>query len=244
MGLPNISLLPDTAFVLKPVSAKRKEEIFVKEDIPKDIKYIGLNISQLLNVYYKELSVNIDYIDLMIELIIKLNDISKLPVILIPHQIFPPNYKYNRSVSSVGGDDRYAIRQILEKIPNSCNIYALLGQYSCYEYKRIIADSEIFIGGRMHSVIGAISEGVPAALIQYSHKAPGVMKTVGLEKYVWPFDGDKSDFFNIIEKLWRDRTMIKDSLKLKIDKVKEDAWLSGAILIKYLQKYGKLKRNG
>lgn len=49
------------------------------------------------------------------------------------------------------------------------------------EAKWCIAHCDWFIGARMHATIAALSSGVPAAAVAYSHKAAGVFATCGME---------------------------------------------------------------
>ena len=55
----------------------------------------------------------------------------------------------------------------------------------------------------MHSAIGAVSSGVPSVLIQYSHKASGVMELVGLRDFVWDFKAPREQLLEMIEHTWK-----------------------------------------
>lgn len=61
------------------------------------------------------------------------------------------------------------------------------------EAKWCISQCEWFVGSRMHATIAALSSGVPASAIAYSHKAQGVFASCGLEADVADARADPDD---------------------------------------------------
>lgn len=231
LGLRNVHLLPDTAYALEPSASDRVKEILEGEGVPTDKKYIGLNISQLLNYLCKQ-SNAYDYPKLMAEAADYIVDTFKVPVVLIPHQIYPESFLVvDKSVyESLDGDDRVAVREVMKQVNRKDAVFPILGEYTAREYKGVISLSEIFIGGRMHSVIGATSTCVPSVIVQYSHKASGVMDMLGLKDYVWDFKAPKQALFEKIDRVWKSRDEIRKNLQDRMKSIKKDVFIPGALL--------------
>lgn len=229
----SIHLTADTAFVLEPVPCERVNEIFLKEGINKDNKpLVGINISQLLNYKSKTQNVKQDYI----EIIAKTADyiVSKLgaTVIFVPHEIYPREIKeIIGDTQKIGGDDITAVKEAFLKTKNEDRIVPITNKYTLEELKGMIGRCDLFIGARTHSTIASTSMCVPTIAIEYSHKAPGIMKMVGLEKYVCNFTTmDFEELKSKINDIWSNREEIKNDLASKVDTFKESAWSNGKIV--------------
>ena len=231
LKLKNISLVPDTAFILLPSDNMRVNEILNIEKAPKCDTYIGINVSNLLLNLYKEKLCQ-DYALFIAKMIDYLTSKFNKHILLIPHQInFLRNVNTEHAdFASYHGDDRYAVSKIMECIKNTNLVTPLMGDYSCRDYKGIINRCELFIGGRMHTVIAAISQAVPSVLMQYSHKATGVMDLVGLQSYVWDFQSPHEELYSLINNVWCDRQVLHSSLSVKMIEIKKQVWGAGEIL--------------
>jgi polysaccharide pyruvyl transferase WcaK-like protein len=138
----------------------------------------------------------------------------KLPVVLVPHQIYPKGVSYTQEeYQSWDGDDRYPVELIFSSIKNRSDLFALRQEMTPQELKGVIGESEIFIGARMHSVIAALSSTVPSLVIQYSHKSGGMMKLLGMDPYVWDIKDDFDKLTIKTFKLWNSRQKIRAELK-------------------------------
>lgn len=237
IGFKNTDLVPDSAFILEPANKERINEICKRENISLNKQYIGLNISQLLNCWYKE-KLGVNYPELMAELVSYLNQNFNSNILLIPHQIYPGFFKCdNSALTSANGDDRVAIKEMVKYLPDKEIFTPILDEYSAREYKGLIGKCEIFIGGRMHSVIGALSMGVPTIIIQYSHKAPGMMETLGLSSYVWDYKSSIDVLKSLVGELWAERQTIRSKIKNVMTDYKKDALRAGEILVNIIKQY-------
>ena len=87
------------------------------------------------------------------------------------------------------------------------------------ELKGIIKGSEVFIGGRMHTIIGAISTATPSLIMQYSHKAGGMMRFLNMEEYLWDIE-DSYEFLQQKTKLlWETRFLIREKLNKELPEI-------------------------
>ena len=234
IGIKNIMLFPDPAVIIQPARQSRIHEIFCQEGVPDTTKLIGLNISQLLNSLYKEKKKE-DYTKFMADLATYLYKTFNRHVLLIPHQIAPKDITEKSKYFQ--RDDRFVIEQTYRNMKNKEIATPILGEYNIQEYKGMISQCDLFVGGRMHSIIGALSCNVPSIAIQYSHKAPGMLEIFGFQKYVWHYDSAKEILFDLINNAWESRELLKNDLKNHMGKVKKDAWKPGEILVNVLKEY-------
>lgn len=217
LGVKNISLVHDTAFVLTPADDDRINFILDKAGLRKDTAYLGFGISVLMHHLFRQNGKN--YAHDMARMIDWLRDTYKLPIVLIPHQLYPPTYRYAREqYESACGDDRYAIELVWEKLSNTTGVYRMNDDFSPMELKGIIRRSEIFIGGRMHSVIAAISQCIPSLIMQYSHKAGGMMQVLNMPEYVWDIKESIETLQAKVADLWLNREKVKTKLRSEMPK--------------------------
>jgi colanic acid/amylovoran biosynthesis protein len=81
-------------------------------------------------------------------------------------------------------DDRVVGRRIRELIGGDSNVVFVEQQLTHYEIKAVFACLDYLVGTRFHSVIFALTAGVPALAIEYEHKTSGIMRDLGLEDWV------------------------------------------------------------
>lgn len=103
-------------------------------------------------------------------------------ILLVPHEI-----------SKTMRDDSYVIDKILIGLGELSGIYTLTEDYSAADIKAVIGCSEFLLGSRYHSLIAALSMGIPSIAISWSHKYEELMKSVGMAKYSVRHDQFSSD---------------------------------------------------
>ena len=228
-----IHLTADMAFILQPASRERVEEIFLKEGINKDDSLlIGMNISQLINYKSKNSKVKCDYIELMTQVADYLIGNLNATVIFIPHSIYQKEIMDSKRNIE---DDVIAVNEAFAKVENKHKVAAITSNYTSEELKGIIAQCDLFIGARMHANIAATSMCVPTMAIAYSSKAPGIMKMVGLEKYVCDFRTMTfEELISKIEDMLSNREKIVEKMTPKIEDLKESVWLNVKLVKDFL----------
>jgi len=233
-----VYLTADTAFILEPASHEKVHEILFKKGlVDRNMPLIGINISQLLKYRSKNLeTAKQEYIGLMAELTDYLTTTFNTVVVFLPHAIFPKEI-----VNEAGRereDDITAVKEAYEKVENKDKVIPIVsGQYSASELKGIIGQCDMFIGARMHANIAAASLCIPTIAIAYSIKAPGIMKMVGLEKYMCDF---KTMTFEELkskaDNMWHSRGKIKEEMRPKVEELKESVWFNGRLVKDLLDK--------
>ena len=181
--------------------------------------FVGMNISGLL--YHAEdntkLQWNSDYYrSLSREIIVKYVEEFKQDVVLIPHVYAPGNRE----------DDLAACISIYESLPSPVQkqVHIIQQPLSAPQLKHIISQATFFIGARMHSCIAAISSGVSAVPLSYSHKFQGVFKQLGLEELVCnPQRMSQSDILAKIDQIYCNREEITQRLSRAIPTAQQQA---------------------
>lgn len=238
---PPIYLTADTAFILEPVHNKRMEQILSKEGI-NEKPLVGLNVSQLLNYKSNEKNLVPSYIDLMTNIADYIVSNIDATVILIPHEISFAGVELVGDVKNLGGDDITAIKDVFAKVKNKQRVIPIITKYNSEELKGIIGMCDVFIGARTHSTIASTTMYVPTIAIGYSHKAYGIMRMVGLEKYVCNFENmNLEELKSNIDDIWIHKEEIRSALTSKIGILKESAWSNGKLVKEILKKEGHYK---
>ncbi len=174
-----IKYCADLAFYMKPLETK--EAILIKEKVGNDL-LVGINVSGLLyNGGYSQnnmFNFITDYKDLMNSITkMFLEKYDNVQVVFIPHVIvedFPVE------------DDLQVCLNMYSNFNKDFpgRVHVLKQHLREDEIKGMLKQCNFFIGGRMHSCIGAISSGVPTVPIAYSRKFIGIWEQFGLESFV------------------------------------------------------------
>lgn len=214
-----IHVFPDTSFILPPTPSKTSK-ILSKERLKKrtiagiSISHIAEQEERCKGKYVTTMAKTADH------LIQKLNAI----VVLIPNEIFPKKY-----------DDLDVAKRICRKINDKTKVILLKKEYPASELKGIIAECDLLIGARYHSIVAAISMFVPPLAISWHHKYHEVMKLVGQEEYTC--DIKSLNFTGLqekMDKLWENREKIKAELASRMPFIKESVLSGGKIVKEFL----------
>lgn len=160
LGLKNVFLYPDPAFILQPEFC----------DLPaafENSNTIGLNVSNyvlggftLETSFGKEIKCLINYII----------SSTNYKILLIPHVMWN------------GQDDRIICKLISDHY-NNARILTLDASFLNYNQIRyVISQCRFFIGARTHAVISAYSTYVPTIALGYSIKSKGIASDLELDK--------------------------------------------------------------
>lgn len=95
-------------------------------------------------------------------------------------------------------DDRVVGRRIRDLLGTRNNVVFLDQRFTHYEIKAIFANLTYLVGTRFHSIIFALTEGVPALAIEYEHKTMGIMQDLDLEKWVLPIEDVTADKLTLL----------------------------------------------
>lgn len=153
---------------------------------------------------------------------------KKATIILFPQVIVVPN-----------DDDRIVSREIKSRLKKeiSKKVFVLEDDYTPEQIKSMMDSVNVFVGTRMHSNIFAISTFVPTLAIAYEIKTRGIMKMLGLEKYVLDISTLTADQMIIqLNELLKNSEMIKTMLKEKLPVIQAKALQNGEFLESLMKK--------
>ena len=165
LGLKNLCLLPDPAFILEPQSCQLPE-YFSAENV------VGLNIS---NYVMGGMSLHGSFGQEVLDLISHILLQTTSQIVLVPH------VTWNDGV--VNQDDRQMARIISEHFNKPERLHILdIDQLNYCQIRYAISKCRLFIGARTHAVISAYSMCVPTIALGYSIKSRGIAKDLGLDQ--------------------------------------------------------------
>ena len=203
IGLDKIKLMPDCAFVLDTKKPKGLEEKLIRIEGVVKIPIIGISVNAILNQLSNE------YLDLMVQTVDYLIQEYDCQVIFVPHVI--------SSHKICVEDDRVIAKKIYNLATRKDRIILLEDDYNPEELKGIIALSTVFIGGRMHANIAALSNNIPTIAMSWNNKYKGIMTSLKQEKYVVELENlNYEELISMINELWKDQDAIRKTLKIKI----------------------------
>jgi len=165
LGLKNLCLLPDPAFIL-PAEECALPDYFEGNNL------VGLNIS---NYVMGGVTIDSRFGQEVLHLIRHILGDTNLQIVLIPHVTWNDGY--------VNQDDRQMARIICEHLGCPERVHILdIDRMNYCQIRYAISRCRLFIGARTHAVISAYSTCVPTIALGYSIKSRGIAKDLGLSE--------------------------------------------------------------
>ena len=165
LGLKNVCLFPDPAFILEPEICELPD-CFSKGDV------IGINIS---NYVLGDFSLGTPFGQEVVKMLDYIVKDTNLQVLLVPHVLW--DFKTDKQ------DDRQVASVIMERYGNTKRFSVMnVDNLNYCQIRHIISKCKMFVGGRTHAVISAYSTCVPAIALGYSIKSRGIAKDLGLSE--------------------------------------------------------------
>lgn len=126
------------------------------------------------------------------------------------------------------------LQKVLHSRGKAKNIYALDGIYSAWQTKAIIGLFDMFVSGRVHAAVAALSQYVPTVIIDYghepkAHKLKGFAEVANVQDFV-AVPNKTDELLKMMLKCWQNRIELRKQLKFHIPKVKELAISNFTIL--------------
>jgi colanic acid/amylovoran biosynthesis protein len=138
----------------------------------------------------------------------------------------PPNFKLIPGRDYVIAKQLYDVVMKRGKVKPD-DVSCLKTPYTPGETKAIIKHYDMFISGRVHAFVAAISQSVPSVLInrgfgQKSHRNIGFARSVGIEDYLAD-PHSINDMKSKISKCWENRTELRKFLDHRIPEIQNTA---------------------
>ena len=225
----NIFLTADLAFLLTPISRQKALRILQGEGVTVGKKLlIGVTITDVNLSFNTQIKGSPERkqepIAAFAGLIDRLIEDFEATIIFLPHCIGPSDLK----------DDRILAKKIYSLVRNKQNVSVITNEYSPRELKGIVGVLDLLIGGRVHSVIGAVSQGVPSIMIMRPSdvRAYGIIGEM-MSQREWIYevkDHSLNGLLPKIEKLIGDRNKVSKDLIHQAQITKAMAYRNGEYL--------------
>ncbi|MBW8016062.1 MAG: hypothetical protein FVQ82_07740 [Planctomycetes bacterium] len=226
-----IKFVPDVAFVLDPKRPQNEEMVLLEEAKNKSEILIGLNVSGMLLLDHRSgcemFSSQINYPDLISEIIKLLMGYKGVELVLIPHVLGSKQMQTSTGKSSGQKgyelDDFTACKEIYEQAAEEykSRIFLVQERYDHNEMKGIIGMCDFFLGSRMHSCIAALSQEVPTVGLAYSKKFDGIFESVGTKDTVLDLRLLTEEvILKAIKDAFENREQIMEKLNVTVPEVK------------------------
>ncbi len=203
MGLQNVVLCPDAAFLLEPKKTGLPQSFIERNTV-------AVNVSPLVVRREKENGAVLKNIKALIGFILSCTDMS---VALIPHVTMPTD------------NDFSLLREMYHGIPQKDRVCLVSDRLDAAELKYVISSCRLGVFARTHAAIAAYSSCVPSVAIGYSAKAEGIARDLGVSDYVLPvggFSGEDS-LLRLFLRLMEDEAKVKTLLSEKLPAYRESA---------------------
>lgn len=229
----NVKNFACPAFLFEPNPDSEMVEIYKKENIyspvKKTIGFVLCGFNFIEGPYDKQPRRDEEF-EVFAEIVEYIVNNLNVRVVLMSHQNgfqLPPNFKL------INGRDYPIVKQLQTvvqkrgKIENLEDVICLDVPYSPKETKAIIKQFDMFISGRVHAFVAAVSQNIPTVLITrghggISHRNIGFARSVGLEEYIAD-PHSSADMIQKILKCWTNRIELREQLKFTIPEVQNTA---------------------
>lgn len=214
LGQPidKVPLLPDIAFHF-PIPDIDGTEILKKHGYPSSSKREKVCLSPNMRIYERMggTGTNNEYVKTFIDIIQNLRD--RYDIVLIPNEIMPD--------PSAGRDDQFLCKLIFDSLTDKSNITCITGYYSAEEIKSVIRECDFVIASRFHSLVFALSLGIPSMAISWSHKYRELFRLFALDSFVLEDKGIQiGQIMETFEKLVKEREEVTGKINTTLPKLK------------------------
>ena len=226
----NVFLTADPAILLRSVDHDRIRQIVAREKIPRTGELlIGVTLSHkiLLSICQGIKSRRERYktaVEKMARLLDHFIDNLDSTVVFLPHCIEPYRER----------DDRDTASDIYDAMNNKDRIVLITREYSPEELKGLVGIFNLLIGGRVHSVISALSMGVPSITLTQStdRRAYGIIgKMFDQENWIQDVEGLSLEGLIVrVSSLLSIRDVVSRNLVTQTKLVRKRALLNGKLL--------------
>lgn len=223
----NIYNLPDVAFCLKPCDSVGTDRLLKKYDLEKE-KYIAVGPSFVLRDFMGSQA----YSDILTKGINELSEKTDMRIVFVPH-----SWKHCEriGVDSVN-DDISVCRDVAGRLNKGIDFLIISDEMNAHQFKSIIGNSYMAIGSRFHFLIAAISSGVPATALGWSHKYHELFREFDLEEYVLRYeDMNEKNVSDMICKLFDNIKQVKKQINDQLPDVIKRSKMNERLVVDYLE---------
>ena len=214
LGQPveQVPLLPDIAFHF-PIPEIDGAVILKKHGYTSNSNREKVCLSPNMRIYERMDGTGTSnaYVTTFIDIIYYLRD--SYDIVLIPNEIMPD--------PSAGRDDQFLCKLIFEALDRKEHVTCISGYYSAEEIKSVIRECDFVIASRFHSLVFALSLGIPSMAISWSHKYRELFRLFALDEFVLEDKGILiGQITNTFEKLVKERGEVTNKINTVLPQLK------------------------
>jgi colanic acid/amylovoran biosynthesis protein len=218
----HLAVTPDTAFLLTPETPAQAERRLMDLDMPPGGPRIGLTVRDwdfpneddpgaCAEAYREAVARTVDW----------MADVWGARMVFLPQCITPDT------------DDRFFTRCVCERVTRKEHVVIAEDDLPPGALKAIAGRLDLFIGTRMHSNIFALAMGTPTLAISYQPKTDGIMRMLGMGRWVLPIANLHPDGLRTrLEELWAERAQVRCHLLERIPEICKQARHDIALALK------------
>lgn len=114
------------------------------------------------------------------------------------------------------GQDIVLCRQIMQRVgSDACELFS---EPDPLQLKGVISGARLIVASRYHSIVGALSMGVPAVTLGWAHKYPGLLNDFGVPELIHKHDQPAEHLMSLVSKLCDDEKRAAVSARLSVAK--------------------------
>lgn len=197
------ALLPDLAFCLPPRKLNKKD-IFSKYNLPNNKKLVAITVRPYRFPKSSDPERAYENYKNQIRMFIKWLYTKNYMPVIVQHTL----------AINAHEDDMKCIRDIINGLDKKN--YRIINDtsFDCRDLKEIYSYCDFIIGTRFHSMIFSFGMGVPGIAIAYTgNKSQGIMKDMGLSKYVISiYKVSKDDLIKKFNLMVKNKNEIKNKI--------------------------------
>ena len=199
-----IIICPDTALILKADNA-----------LPEEVAPLNLDNLICLSVSHvaERKAGHDNYIKQMAQLCDYLVNSVQTDILIVPNEIAPEKPEL---------DDVRVAHEIAEAVQSKSQVAVFDKTFTAPQLKGIIAKSKIVIASRYHTVVAALSSGVPTVSLSWHEKYRDLMSLFGQQEHVCDLETcDFDTLTSAIMNVWENRSGIRNEINEHIPEVKK-----------------------
>lgn len=135
-------------------------------------------------------------------------------IILVPNDISP--------AGDIRIDDRYLCDLVRSAVKQPASCFQVRGYCSAEEIHAVAGRCDLLVGSRFHALIFALSQGVPALALSWSHKYRELLGTFDMEDAVCEHDKMEPDqVVELLDRIWDERETRAATIGRKLPAIRE-----------------------
>ena len=240
----------DTAFLMQPSAFERVDEILAAEGVPAQARpLVGVSASFVMHrkAAHGDTALPNRYEDALAALLDHVQETTGAHVLFVPHSCVrrgvvpaqgarkntdgPAVEKRLMGLSKLDEDDAWVARTIRERLHQPDKTFLLRGDYPAEELKGIIGRCDAYVASRYHSMVAALSTGVPTMVVGWSHKYPEVLDMFGQSQRVCLIgEMEPARLQELFDDLWAHREQVAVELAERLEEVRDSALSVGDVV--------------